>query len=114
MTTPEVVKFADGHYRKAIYGLGPYIADYPEQVLLACIVQGWCARFVLINYRDFAADNCCRCDASNKNLDGEGGRRSQELDDALFDALDHKALWDEYGIIPDVIVSHRRRCSYNI
>ncbi|KAJ7724780.1 hypothetical protein B0H16DRAFT_289198 [Mycena metata] len=87
MTTPEVVKFADGHYRKAIYGLGPYIADYPEQVLLACIVQGWCAR----------------CNASNKNLDGEGGRRSQELNDALFDALDHKALWDQYGIIPDVI-----------
>ncbi|KAI0245058.1 hypothetical protein BJV78DRAFT_1277562 [Lactifluus subvellereus] len=32
MTTPEVV----------VYGLGPYIADYPEQVWLAAIVQGWC------------------------------------------------------------------------
>ncbi|KAJ7465852.1 hypothetical protein B0H11DRAFT_1922130 [Mycena galericulata] len=42
MTTPEVVRYADGHYRRTIYGLGPYIADYPEQVLLACIVQGWC------------------------------------------------------------------------
>ena len=28
------------------YGLGPYIADYPEQALLACIVQGWCAKYV--------------------------------------------------------------------
>lgn len=46
-----------------------------------------------------------RCDASNKNLDGEGGRRSHALTDALFDALDHKTLWDDYGIIPDVIVS---------
>lgn len=44
METPEVVRYGDGHYRRTIYGLGPYIADYPEQVLLACVVQGWCAR----------------------------------------------------------------------
>lgn len=44
MTTPEVVRFPDGHFRRVIYGLGPYIADYPEQALLACIVQGWCAK----------------------------------------------------------------------
>ena len=44
MTTPEVVQFPDGHFRRVIYGLGPYIADYPEQALLACIVQGWCPK----------------------------------------------------------------------
>ena len=44
MTLPEVVRFPDGHLRKVIYGLGPYIADYPEQALLACIVQGWCPK----------------------------------------------------------------------
>jgi hypothetical protein len=44
MTEPEIVRCADGHFRRVIYGLGPYIADYPEQALLACIVQGWCAR----------------------------------------------------------------------
>ena len=44
MTVPEVVRFPDGHFRKVIYGIGPYIADYPEQALLACIVQGWCPR----------------------------------------------------------------------
>ena len=44
MTIPEVSKCSDGHFRRIIYGLGPYIADYPEQVLLGCIVQGWCAR----------------------------------------------------------------------
>jgi len=44
MTTPEVVRCPDSHYRRAIYGLGPYIADYPEQALLACIVQGWCPK----------------------------------------------------------------------
>ena len=44
MTTPEVVRCPDGHFRRAIWGLGPYIADYPEQTLLSCVVQSWCAR----------------------------------------------------------------------
>ena len=44
MTTPEMVCCPDSHYRRAIYGLGPYITDYPEQALLACIVQGWCPK----------------------------------------------------------------------
>jgi len=46
MTKPEVARFGDGHFRRVIYGLGPYIADYEEQVLLACIVRGWCPRYV--------------------------------------------------------------------
>jgi len=44
MTKPDIVKCPDGHYRRAIYTLGPYIADYPEQVLLATVVSGWCTR----------------------------------------------------------------------
>ena len=44
MKVPQVIRYADGHYRRTIFGLGPYIADYPEQVLLACIVQNWCPR----------------------------------------------------------------------
>ncbi|KAH9484630.1 hypothetical protein JR316_0004112 [Psilocybe cubensis] len=44
MSTPRVTMCGDGHYRRIIYGIGPYIADYPEQALLACIVQGWCPR----------------------------------------------------------------------
>ncbi|KAJ7248710.1 hypothetical protein C8J57DRAFT_1522190 [Mycena rebaudengoi] len=87
MTVPEVTLFADGHYRRVIYGFGPYIADYPEQVLLACTVQGWCGR----------------CTASSKDLDGPSGRRSQEHTQALFNAFDHKTLWDDYGVIPDVL-----------
>lgn len=46
MMEPEVLCYGDGHYRRTIYGLGPYIADYPEQVLLSCIVQDWCALWV--------------------------------------------------------------------
>jgi hypothetical protein len=44
MTKPDVVRCPDEHFRRAIYGFGPYIADYPEQALLSCVVQGWCAR----------------------------------------------------------------------
>lgn len=46
MSQPEVIKCADGHFRKAIYGLGPYIADYLEQVLLTGIVTGWCVKYI--------------------------------------------------------------------
>ncbi|KAH8096960.1 hypothetical protein BXZ70DRAFT_1000958 [Cristinia sonorae] len=42
MSKPEVARCPDGHFRRVVYGLGPYIADYPEQVLAACVVQGWC------------------------------------------------------------------------
>lgn len=44
MTTPEVMRCPDGHFRRVIFGLGPYIADYPEQVLITCIVQNWCPK----------------------------------------------------------------------
>jgi hypothetical protein len=49
-TTPEVFRCCDGHYRRVIWGIGPYIADYPEQALLACIVQGWCAKYVFASH----------------------------------------------------------------
>ncbi|KAJ6626686.1 hypothetical protein B0H10DRAFT_1941690 [Mycena sp. CBHHK59/15] len=32
-----ITQCADGHFRPAIYGLGPYITDYPEQALLTLI-----------------------------------------------------------------------------
>ncbi|KAH8994189.1 hypothetical protein EDB92DRAFT_1934362 [Lactarius akahatsu] len=36
----------DGFHRRVIYGLSPYIADYPEQVLISCIVTNWCAKYL--------------------------------------------------------------------
>ena len=39
-----MVKCPDGNFRRAVFGLGPYIADYPEQVWLAGIVSNWCAK----------------------------------------------------------------------
>ncbi|KAJ7589438.1 hypothetical protein C8J56DRAFT_1049095 [Mycena floridula] len=87
MEEPQLVRYGDGYYRKTIWGIGPYIADYPEQCLLACIVQGWCAR----------------CTAKHDDLDGPGGRRSHEHTEGLYDVLDKKRLWDDYGIIEGIM-----------
>lgn len=45
MTVPDIICCPDGHFRRVIYSIGPYIADYPEQVWLSGIVQGWCPRY---------------------------------------------------------------------
>ena len=42
MSKPEVQQCPDGHFRCAAYALAAYIANYPEQILLSCLVQGWC------------------------------------------------------------------------
>jgi hypothetical protein len=39
MTTPVIRRCPDGHFRRVIYDLAAYIADYPEQIYLACVVQ---------------------------------------------------------------------------
>lgn len=44
MTTPVIHRFPDGHFRRSIYDLAAYIADYPEQALATAIVQGWCPK----------------------------------------------------------------------
>ncbi|KAI6142023.1 hypothetical protein BKA82DRAFT_4331589 [Pisolithus tinctorius] len=77
MTKPTVMQFGDGHYHHIIFGLGPYITDYEEQVLLACIVQGWCTNDVLY--------------------------WSHEHAEALIEEFDLKTLQDAYGIVGDII-----------
>ncbi|KAH9954257.1 hypothetical protein BJV74DRAFT_880185 [Russula compacta] len=88
MTTPEVVKCPDGHFRRAIYGLGPYIADYPEQVWLAGIVQGWCPK----------------CTARPENLNAPGARRrTQTTTDFLISTWDPGILWTDFGVCADIL-----------
>lgn len=48
MTKPVIRRCPDGHFRRIIYDLAAFIADYPEQVLLAGIVQNWCPKFVIL------------------------------------------------------------------
>ncbi|KAH7905240.1 hypothetical protein BJ138DRAFT_1138338 [Hygrophoropsis aurantiaca] len=87
MTRPEIARCADGHFRRVIYGLGPYIADYEEQVVLACIVKDWCGK----------------CTAYPNSLDSGGIKRSREHTDLLVELIDLKSLWDEFGLVGDLV-----------
>ena len=40
MEVPHVMCCPDGHFRRAIFEIGLFIADYPEQVYVSGIVQG--------------------------------------------------------------------------
>ena len=42
MTNPDIVQCPDRYFRRAIYGLGPHISDYPEQIALGWLLFGWC------------------------------------------------------------------------
>jgi hypothetical protein len=44
MTRPYIMRCPDGFYRRVIFELGPFIADYPEQVYACGIIQGWCPK----------------------------------------------------------------------
>lgn len=91
MSKPEITRCPDGHFRRTIYGVGPYVADYPEQTLATGVVQGWCPK--CLKDRDELgdpADAICRY------------RRHTEQ---LVADLDFKTLWDDYGIISNIIVS---------
>ncbi|KAF8154657.1 hypothetical protein B0H34DRAFT_809194 [Crassisporium funariophilum] len=66
---------------------GPFIADYPEQVMLAGIKQNWCPR----------------CTALPANIDGAASVRRNELTDALLEEFDSAILWDEYGVDAEII-----------
>lgn len=106
MTTPEVVHFPNGNFRKVIYGLGPYIADYPEQALLACIVQGWCPKYVtVLLLTTYITDKPFRCTAPANDLDfGQYVRRSQVHAELLVEEFELRMLWDEYGLVGDIVV----------
>ncbi|KAF9538821.1 hypothetical protein CPC08DRAFT_738828 [Agrocybe pediades] len=90
MSMPDVARCPDGHYRRVIYSLGPYIADYPEQVWLASIVQNWCPK----------------CDAHYKTLDDNfesAHLRSHERTDFIINTFDPGTVWEKHGIRPDVV-----------
>ncbi|KIK95755.1 hypothetical protein PAXRUDRAFT_11252 [Paxillus rubicundulus Ve08.2h10] len=88
MTSPEITRFGDGHFQRVIYGLGPYIADYEEQVVLAAIIRNWCPKCLSIRTELDKDKALLRCHAHT---------------DLLVDELNLGTLWDEYRIIADVV-----------
>jgi len=89
MKVPELVLFGDDYYRRVIYALAAYIADYEEQVLLSCILHNWCAK----------------CIAHRENLDEEALHRCREHSDVLIKEFEFRKLQEEYGITGDLVVS---------
>lgn len=108
MTVPVVHRCPDGHYCRCIYDLAAFIADYPEQVLLAGIVQGWCCRWVDTTFLDtiYILKHLSSCTAPSSNLNVAADRRTRDLDEVLLDEYggDGKVLWDNYGVDDDVTV----------
>ncbi|KAJ8077347.1 hypothetical protein PM082_001777 [Marasmius tenuissimus] len=90
MLQPVVRLCPDGHYRRVIYDLAAFIADYPEQVYLAGIVSGW----------------CCKCTARNNDLDGNNAEmRTREWFEEVMQGFgdDDNILWDNFGIDNDIV-----------
>jgi hypothetical protein len=108
MERPKVVRCPDGHFRRAVFSIGPYIADYPEQVWLAGVVQDWCPKYVqlVFSLTGLAHESSFpRCDAKRNSLDMSGSHcRCHEKTDILLRRFDAGTLWDEYGIRDDVVV----------
>ncbi|KAM6491500.1 hypothetical protein JOM56_013069 [Amanita muscaria] len=93
-TTPDIIQCPDGHFRRVIYGIGPFIADYPEQVWLTTIVSGWCPK----------------CDALPNQLDEtkQARNRTEAITDYVIESFDPGVIWDDYGIRTDVVpFTHR-------
>ncbi|KAI6031143.1 hypothetical protein PISMIDRAFT_57563, partial [Pisolithus microcarpus 441] len=87
MSKPEVWRCPDGHFRRTAYALAAYIADYPEQVLLSCLVQGWCPI----------------CTSMSNNLDGHDSvLRSRQHVEFCICAFVLAELWDQYGVVGDL------------
>jgi len=49
MRAPVICRCPDRHFRSVIYNLVAFIADYPEQVMLTGIIQGWCPKWAWKN-----------------------------------------------------------------
>ncbi|TBU53492.1 hypothetical protein BD310DRAFT_774757, partial [Dichomitus squalens] len=87
MTTPRVIRCPDGHFRRAVFEIGPFIADYPEQVYVSGVVSSWCPK----------------CRARPTELDKAGPPRFREHTECLLETFDAPTLWDVFGIDSNVV-----------
>ena len=89
MKVPKTVLCGDDYYWRVIYVLAAYIADYKEQVLLSCIICGW----------------CLKCLVYRENLDEDALRRCQEHSDMIVDEFKLHNIQENYGLDGDIVVS---------
>ncbi|KAF9218523.1 hypothetical protein BS17DRAFT_798537 [Gyrodon lividus] len=79
MTMPPVMKCPDRHFCCIIFGIGPYITNYLEQV------QG--------------------CFTFPNDLDGGGALQTLEITQALIEEFSLGILWDKWGIDANMVTS---------
>ncbi|KAJ2921643.1 hypothetical protein H1R20_g15450, partial [Candolleomyces eurysporus] len=89
MKIPVIQQCPDGHFHWVIYELAAFISDYPKQVALAGVVQGWCPK----------------CTGINKDLDGPSGPHTQSLIKQFINSAkgDGTVLWDLYRIDDNIL-----------
>ena len=90
-------------------GMGPYIADYSKQALLACIVQNWCAKFALAfiaSDKYFTYFTFHRCQGHRTDLDSDLSKfpHTCNFTEEVIEHCTVSELWDDFGIVSDVIV----------
>ncbi|TFK96405.1 hypothetical protein BDV98DRAFT_586400 [Pterulicium gracile] len=89
MTEGVILKCPDGHYQRVVFCIGPYIADYPEQVLVTCTVSTWCPK----------------CFNHPENLDDRGFHlRTEEEINELLAQHDPRVVRYSHGIVTDVVL----------
>jgi hypothetical protein len=110
MRTSEAVLYGDGNYHHIIYGIGPYIADYPEQCLITCIVQWWYSRYIVnsIQQKQTCLSYLSRCLAIAKKCDDKNHHtiapQTLKHTQLLLNYLELNKLWYNYGLVGKVIV----------
>lgn len=107
MTTPQVMRCPDGHFRRVIFEIGPFIADYPEQVLLTGIVQGKCPKYVSVLSYLYADLMVLISRCFSHDLHTPGPPRCREVTGRLLAGpYSDGILWDAFGINPGVTVMY--------
>ncbi len=77
-------------------------------MLLSCVVKGWCPKYVpyvLINFDSDFKWLSIRCMARPDELHSSGTRQTHKHTRQLLDSFDLNTLWDDYGIVGDLVVS---------
>jgi hypothetical protein len=106
MTNPDIVQCPDQHFRRVLYGLGPHISDYPEQVAVSWILTNWCATYVcFFLYPLPKLTEPRRCHAPPHALDDPSRMRSADHTAVLLSMHTGDTLREKYGIAPNAKVS---------
>jgi hypothetical protein len=101
----DIIWCSDHHFWHAIYGLGLYIADYPEQTAAAGMVYNWCVMWAWVSICCGHTNLSDSCDAKPTDLNNpDASLCTREKTAALLDNEDSESLWYNHGIIPDLHV----------